>query len=166
MTKEVLISISGLHMEESYEDEAVDRENDLSEEELEQEEIKVLIPGSYYLKNGKHYLIFEERVEGFQQVTKSQIKWQDNLYLEVTKKGLTNMNMIYERNKKTQCFYNTPFGRLELGIFTNEIMIEETEENIDISVEYTMEANHQILTESKICINVKPRESETFSILD
>lgn len=155
MTKEVLINISGLHMGATQED------------DIEQESpIEVLVPGNYYFKDGKHYLFFEERIEGFQEVTKSQIKWQGNDYLEVTKKGLTNMNMVYEKNKKTQCFYNTPYGQLNLGIFTSDIVVNETEEDIDIRVEYAMDANHQLLAECTICINVKPRESKKFSIFN
>ncbi len=166
MTKEVLIKISGLHME-SVSEEELSARNDSSEDSYEEEEdvIEILVPGNYYFKNGKHYLFFEERIEGVQDVIKSQIKWKDNLCLEVSKKGLANMNMIYEKNKKTQCFYNTPYGGLNLGIFTSDIIVEETEENIDICVKYSMEANHQFVAESKICIRVQPRDAKTFTIL-
>ena len=43
MTKDVLISISGLQM-------------DVLEEEKEYEPIEVVAPANYFLKNGKHYI--------------------------------------------------------------------------------------------------------------
>ncbi len=162
MTKEVLIKISGLHME-SVPEEADIEENtvgDTFSEDSDFEEegaIEVLVPGNYYFKNGKHYLLFEEIIEGISDVIKSQIKWKDDLCLEVCKKGVASMNMVYEKNKKTQCFYSTPYGRLELGIFTSDIIVKETEEEIDICVEYSMEVNHQFMAESKICIHVQPQ---------
>lgn len=153
MTKEVLISISGLHM----------GVNEMESEESEP--IEVLSPGNYYCKNGKHYLFFEEAVEGFREVIKSQIRWQGSEILEVSKKGLTNMNMIFEKNKKNHCFYQTPYGQLNLGIYTTDIMVDETEDNIDICAEYAMDVNHEPIAECTIRINVKPRESKAFTIL-
>ena len=62
MTKDVLVSISGMQM-------AI---ND--GESNDDEPIEVLSPGTYYYKNGKHYVFFEEVAEGLQGVTKTQIK--------------------------------------------------------------------------------------------
>lgn len=42
MTKDVLVSISGMHM------------NILTEQKDEDEEIEVVTPASYYCRNGKH----------------------------------------------------------------------------------------------------------------
>lgn len=153
MTKEVLISISGLHM-------------GVNEAESEENEpVEVLSAGNYYFKNGKHYLFFEEMVEGFREVTKTQIKWQGNEILEVRKSGLSNMNMILEKNKKNHCFYNTPYGQLNLGIYTTDIVVAETEDNIDICAEYAMDVNYEPFAECTIKINVKPRDSKQFKIL-
>ena len=77
MTKEVLVSISGLQM-------AV---NDM--ESNDDEPIEVFSAGTYYFKNGKHYVFFEEVAEGVQGVTRTQIKWKDTEILEVSKKGLS-----------------------------------------------------------------------------
>ena len=157
MTKEVLISISGLHMGMDDVENKVESEDD--------EAIEVLSAGNYYFKNGKHYLFFEEVIEGFREVTKTQIKWQEDQILEVRKTGLSNMNMIFEKNKKHHCFYQTPFGQLNLGICTTDIRVEETEENIDICAEYVMDVNYEPFAECAIKINVKPRESKAFKII-
>ena len=53
MTKEVLLTISGLHMD-TVSDE-LDAEN---------EPIEVITPATYYLKNGKHYVLYDELIEG------------------------------------------------------------------------------------------------------
>ena len=83
MTKDVLVSISGLHMAAE------------TMESNEDEPIEVLSAGTYYFKNWKHYVFFEEVAEGIQGVIKTQIKWKDTESLEVTKKGLANVHMIF-----------------------------------------------------------------------
>lgn len=151
MTKEVLVSISGLQM-------AVD------DMESNDEPIEVLSAGNYFLKDGKHYVFFEEVAEGLQGITKTQIRINGKESIEVIKKGLSNMHMIFEKNKKNHCRYNTPFGQLNLGIFTTDIMIDETEENINIKAEYALDVNCEPLADCTIRINIKPRQAKDFSI--
>ena len=124
MTKEVLVSISGLQM----------AANDM--ESNEDEPIEILSAGTYYFKNGKHYVFFEEVAEGIPGVTKTQIRLIGKETLEVMKKGISNMHMVFEKNKNSRCFYKTPFGELNLGICTSQIWVDETEDNINIRAEY------------------------------
>ena len=52
MEKDVLISIRGLQYL-------------MDEESGEQEPVEVMTTGSYYKKNGHHFLIYDEATEGF-----------------------------------------------------------------------------------------------------
>lgn len=152
MTKDILVSISGLQM-------AVG-----NVEGNDDEPIEVLSAGSYYFKNGKNYVLFEEAVEGMQGVIKTQIKWKGTEVLEVTKKGLSNVNMIFERNKNNRCYYNTPFGQLNMGIYTTDIYVDESEDNINIRAEYALDVDYEPIAECVIRINICPRESKNFSM--
>ena len=71
MTKDVLVSISGLQM-------AV---NEM--ESNDDEPIEVVSAGTYYFKDGKHYIFFEEVAEGLPGVTKTQIRLTGKETLEV-----------------------------------------------------------------------------------
>ena len=154
MTKEVLVKISGLQM-------AVDQTDNQGDEPIE-----IISAGTYFFKNGTHYLFFEEVAEGMPGVTKTQIRLKGTETLEVIKKGISNMNMVFEKNKNHRCFYRTPFGELNLGICTNQIVAEETEHNINIRADYALDVNYEPLAECTIRINIKPRESKEFSIRD
>lgn len=154
MTKDVLITISGMQA-------------DLKEMEASNEEpIEVVSPGNYFFKNGKHYLLFEEVAEGFQGVTKTQIKLQGEECMEVMRRGISNTHMIFDVKRKNQSYYETPYGQLNLGLFTRNIMLDETEDNINIKVEYLLDVNYEALAECTIRINVKPRNSKKFSLND
>ena len=88
MTKDVLVKISGLQFAE-------DQDNG---------PVEIITTGNYYKKNGKHYILYDEAQEGFDGVTKSVIKVNDD-FLDVTKKGVTNVHMMFEKNRKNVTYY-------------------------------------------------------------
>ena len=79
MTKDVLLSISGLHQDVT----GIEAQGD----EPGNEPIEVIAPANYYEKNGKHYVLYEEVNEGFEGSTKNIIKMQENC-IDITKKGV------------------------------------------------------------------------------
>ena len=99
MTKDVLISISGLQFAEG--------ENS--------EPVEVITSGSYYKKNGKHYILYDEVAEDTAGTTKNIIKLGDEV-LDITKRGETNVHMMFEKDKKNVTYYYTPYGNLLIGI--------------------------------------------------
>ena len=141
MTKEVLLSLKGLQMEHS--DDA--------------QGLETITPADYYQKNGSHYVIYEEMMEGFTDVTKNRIKFNDSC-LEVFKKGLINVHMVFEENKKNMTSYMTPYGNVLIGIDTGSVLVEEKDKQIKVEVEYTLEANYQYLADCKIEMELRPRE--------
>ena len=110
MTKDVLVTISGLQIMSMAED---------------SEPVEVITAGDYYKKNNKHYVIYDEVTEGFDGTTKNIIKLQEDC-VDITKRGITNVHMVFEKNKKNITCYQTPFGNLMLGIDAKNISIKRT----------------------------------------
>ena len=100
MNKEVLIHVRGLQMMEMA---------------GEEEPIEIVVPGDYYFRNGSHYLRYEERFEEFSEPTINYIKISEK-GMEVRKKGLINVHMVFEQGKKNTSYYSTPFGTIQMGI--------------------------------------------------
>ena len=148
MTKDVFVRIVGLQT-------AVD-----DTEESGNEPIEVVHTGTYYFKNGKHYIFFEEATEGIKGVTKTQIRWQSEGVLEVIKKGISNSHMTFEKNERHVCDYQTPFGSLELGILTKRMSWKEEEELLEIGAEYDMDVNWEVAAECMIKITIQPRNAK------
>ena len=148
MTKEVFIRIVGF-------------QTPIGDMEVgDNEPIEALHTGTYYYKNGKHYLFYEEVAEGFPGVTKAQIRWQKDGTLEVIKKGISNSHMIFEKNQRHACDYQTPLGNLDLGILTKRMSYKEAENKIEIAAEYNMDVEWEAIAECMIRIGVSPRNSE------
>ena len=142
MTKEVLVSLCGLQL-------APDEQSDT---------VDVIAPGEYYFRNGKHYVLYEEVVEGETEVSKNTIKFNDKC-LEFTRKGPMSVHMIFEKGKKNLTYYYTPFGSLQIGINASAIDISETEEEIIADVKYALDVNFEFVADCHITIKVKQQGS-------
>ena len=146
MTKEILLSISGLHF--------VDGEDG---------SVEVVTAGDYYTRGGKHYILYDEVVEGMSGHTSNVIKIGENS-LEITKKGLMNTRMVLEKGKRHRTVYQTPFGNIVIGLIGQELQVTETEEKIDVRAEYVLEINEENLSECTIEMNIKPREAGSLNL--
>ena len=149
MTKDVLLSISGLQF-------AAKDEEDI-------EPVEMITAGDYYKKNGKHYILYDEVMEGFDGNTKNIIKLTEDS-LDITKKGISNVHMVFEKNKKNVSYYNTPFGSLVIGIDAKSVDIAETESHIDVKIKYNLEVNYEHLADCSITMSIQSKESGDFTL--
>lgn len=150
MTKDVLLKISGLQF-------CADNDN-----MSEPEPVEIIAPGEYYYKNGKHYILYDEFMEGFDSATKNVLKLQDDS-LEITRRGGANVHMVFEKDKKNMTCYTTPFGSMLMGIDAYSISIEESEAEIHAQIEYTLDVNYEHLADCMIDLFVQSRQ-QNFSI--
>ncbi len=147
MTKDILVKISGMQFTADNDD------------PNEPEPVEIIAPGEYYFKNGKHYIIYDEFMEGFDSVTKNVLKLKNDS-LEITKRGSSNVHMIFEKDKKNLTCYTTPFGNLMMGIDARRILIEESEEEIYAQVEYALDINYEHLADCTIQLRVQPKRQQ------
>lgn len=149
MDKNVLIHIRGLQMMEPTD---------------EQEPIELVVPGQYYFKNGSHYLRYEELMdETSAEPTVNYIKISSKA-VEVRKKGLVNVHMVFERGKKNMTYYSTPYGTVEMGIAATGVMIEESENGIDMKVDYALEMNEEYVADCYLTVSAQSKVSGEFRI--
>lgn len=147
MTKQVLLTIAGLqYMDEEF-----------------QEPVEIVTAGDYYSRNGKHYVLYEEAVEGTRESIRNVIKIGEES-LEVTKKGLLNVNMLFEKDRKNVTCYTTPFGSMTIGILAQQIDVKESEENIDVQVKYSLEVNSEHFADCSIQMNIKSKNAGDFTL--
>lgn len=147
MTKDVLVKVSGLQF-------AGEEDGD---------SVEVITSGTYYKKNGKHYVLYDEVMEGTTDITKNVIKIGTDS-MEVTRKGPATVHMMFERDKKTVSYYYTPFGNLLIGIDAKDIQITESELDINVKVQYGLEINYEHVAECHITVDVKSKEAKDFKL--
>lgn len=137
MTKDVLITIHGVH--------TLDHEDN---------DVEMIVRGDYYQKNGKHYILYEEILEGAEERVKNVIKISPSS-MDIIKKGVTNSRMLFEKNKKNLSCYSTPVGNLVIGIQANHFYVEEQENSIKVNVDYSLDINYEHMSDCRICVDVQ-----------
>lgn len=142
MTKEVIVTICGLQ----------------SGPDTDGEPIEMITTGEYFYKNNKHYILYEEVMEGETAPTKNRIKIAPG-YMELTKRGLVSVDMLFEENKKNITHYNTPYGSLLMGIEAKKVEIAEAEDEIKVSVDYALELNEEHAADCDIKITVRSKSA-------
>lgn len=148
MTEEVLISVKGLHTVDS----------------AQEEEIEVTSAGKYYLKNGKHYILYDEILEGTGDIVKNRIKLFDN-GMEIQKNGSVNAKMIFQQGKKNTSWYGTPMGNMLAGIQVTDMDVREQENLIEVDVGYELEMNYEKVADSRIHIRIMAKDSGLFRLM-
>lgn len=149
MTRDVILSITGLQFDSLEPDNT--------------EPVEVITVGEYYKRNDKHYVIFNEVMEGFEGNTKNTLKISNDT-LDIIKKGITNVHMVFQKDRKNITCYNTPYGNLMVGIMAKNVDIVEKDENIDINVDYSLDINYEHLADCNITIHIKVKDAKNFSL--
>ena len=142
MKKEVLISIAGLHY-------------GLPGNDGEEEPIEIITPASYYQKNGKHYIIYDEVTEGVPGSIKNTVKITGDTLFEISKSGAASTRMVFEKDKIHMTSYQTPFGELLVGLHTKAMRMDIREDRIDVDIFYALDINNEPLSECQIKVNVR-----------
>lgn len=148
MDKEVLIHVSGLQ--------TMDAEGD-------QEPIEIVVPGEYYFRNGSHYLRYEEILEDFAEPTINYIKISPK-GMEVRKKGVVNVHMVFEQGKKNMTYYTTPYGTIEMGIAATNLNLEENDSGLNMKVDYALDMNQDHVADCYLAIKAQPKNCKDFTI--
>lgn len=153
MTKDVIIEISGLQ-ESKMEGEVGEKGEDLV----------VVMPASYYYKNGKHYILYDEVVEGSPIGIKNKLKITGTEQVDMMKSGATNTHMVFEHYKKTQTYYQTPFGQMLVTFYTTDMDIKVSEDEINVKLLYELEVDHQPFADCVLRIRVHSKESANLAL--
>ncbi len=146
MTKDVLLSIRGLQFNAA----------------AEETNVETVTPAEYYKRNNKHFVVFEESSEGFEETTRNIIKFQEHS-LDLTKRGLVNVHMIFDENKKNMANYVTPFGNILVGIDARRVRMKEEDQRISVDVDYALEINYEYMADCKLTVNIMSK-GEEFSL--
>lgn len=148
MTKEVFVRLNGMQF---------------SSDADRPEPVEVISRGTYAKKNGKHYIVYEEAVDESNQMVKNTVKIYDNCY-EVTKGGLIRTHLRFEKGKPHTSFYETPYGSLVVRVSTQEVSIEEKEEEINVRVSYELEVNYEKLANCCIDMSIQSKNDNSFTL--
>lgn len=141
MTKDVMVTISGFHMAEDDED-----------------TIEMVHVGQYYERNGTHYILYEERMEGIAEPIKNRIKVRERR-MELQKRGPVTANMVFEEQKSQSSTYAIPYGSFLMETYTTKVEIQKEEESFLAKASYELNVNGVRCASCDIRLLVQPRKT-------
>ncbi len=140
MKEKVLVTITGSH-----------------ETDGETESIETLQPGNYKFLHGKHFIQYEEVLEeslsGKPVSAKCLLKVSEN-NVTLSKKGPTQTEMYFKTGESYTTIYETPFGSLQMKLYTTALKIQETEDSLTIQIDYSMDMNYSHVSDCNIKIHI------------
>ena len=141
MTKDVLVTVRGLQMTPDGDD-----------------TIEVTTTGKYYEKDGKRYLFYDEIGDDTNLIVKNSIQITEE-HVSVSKKGLINAQMNFEKENKLVSVYETPYGQMEMGVYMTGFCLEERDDFLELKLEYLLEINNQHVSDSEILLQIRPQQN-------
>ncbi len=141
MEKDVLLTISGLQ--------------ELGGDS-EDEPIEVVTSASYFYKNGKHYVLYDEVQEGESSVSRNTIQFTDR-YISVTKHGAENVHMVIESEKQNVTYYHTPVGMMHISLDGKNVTVSEKKDSIKVEARYGLDINYEHIANCTLQIGISPR---------
>ena len=141
MTKDVLVTVRGLQMTPDGDD-----------------TIEVTTTGKYYEKDGKRYLFYDEIGDDTNLIVKNSIQITEE-HVSVSKKGVINAQMNFEKENKLVSVYETPYGQMVMGIYTTGICLDEQDDFLELKLEYLLEINNQHVSDSEILLQIRPQQN-------
>lgn len=142
MTKDVLVKIKGMQFL-GYEDEP-------------EEPIEMMTGGEYYFRNNAHYVKYEEVFEEMEGSSSNLIKIKPDV-IEVRKRGIANVHMVFEKDKKNITFYDTPFGKMQMGVSTTGISSKVEADKMFVNIEYTLDMNDSFVADCTLELTVQSK---------
>lgn len=140
MTKDVLVTVKGL--ETGYDNE---------------DSMEIVCSGTYYFRNGKHYIKYEEIMEETMSSISNTLKISDvsdKPKVEVKKKGAIETTLIFEEGQSHIACYETEYGSFMLGFHASYILVKYSENEINIHIDYAIEMNYEHLSDNQIDISI------------
>lgn len=139
MTQEYIISIVGYQQVDG-----------------EENEIQLTTVGSYVNKDGNRYIIYSEYEEDnpSNRLT-SVIKVEGDKKVTLIRNGEDRTRLVLEKGKRHQCFYNTGFGNMMVGVFTQRIDADLSDDGGQLEVSYSLDINSGLTSINQIFIDIK-----------
>ena len=152
MDERVFVSIKGLHFASGVQD----SDSDGSEDE---EVIETVHTGRYKRSGENEYIKYSDMIDGEDKPCSNLIKITPDGTVEITKKGYVTTHFSFVPGERTTTYYETPYGGIYLGINSKNIVIERSDERIYAGIEYTLELNHEIISESSVEIEISSKKN-------
>lgn len=114
-----------------------------------EDSIQVNTEGTYYYKNGKHYICYKETDRESGEVSNSLLKIWGNI-VEMVKRGTGATRLYFEAGRLNNTCINTIMGNISVSIDTKNLKITEETEKLKVIIEYCLIMGGEKISECRV----------------
>ncbi|MGN0612542.1 MAG: DUF1934 domain-containing protein [Porcipelethomonas sp.] len=121
----------------------------------EKTETELVTKGNFRIENDTFYISYEDsEATGFEGSV-TEIAVTGSRFASVIRKGSSSSDLIVEVNKKHHCHYETPYGGMDIGVYTHSIGNRLDKNGGELYLKYTLDINAGYMSDNEILINVR-----------
>jgi len=140
--KDIKLKITGKHI---YED-------------VEEDQLELVTEGKLYQRAGKIYLTYDESEFSGMQGCKTRLTLYDNVVCMARHGSAVGIDteIHFEKGKRYNGFYDTPFGTVEMEVLTNELVntVDPAKGGV-VDIDYNISLKGLAEGRSRLKINVR-----------
>jgi uncharacterized beta-barrel protein YwiB (DUF1934 family) len=146
MTKDILLTVSGLH-------------RDLKQGEAENADpVTLKTDAKYYYKNNRHYVLYDELQED-NSISHNTLVFKED-YMSLVKRGDIDARILIETGKHHSNAYSTGAGILQISMEGEKVLVKEDENQIRALASYKMRINDEHVADCELSLLLFAKEDE------
>jgi uncharacterized beta-barrel protein YwiB (DUF1934 family) len=119
-------------------------------------EIELTTLGSYVRKGDSQYIVYKEYdTENHNAPQTSVLKVDGSSKVTLMRGGAGSTRLILESGKRHLCQYDTGFGHMMVGVFTNKVKSDLGDLGGKLEIHYTLDINSNLSSLNELFITVK-----------
>ncbi|MGI5979732.1 MAG: DUF1934 domain-containing protein [Oscillospiraceae bacterium] len=115
--------------------------------------IELVTDGQFSFENGEGVLTYMESELTGLEGTKTSFTISP-LGVILSREGSLNSSMIFEKGRKHEFVYETPFGSTTMGVDTKKLNVDFNEHGGNMEIEYVVDFQHAVVGYNLFKINV------------
>lgn len=119
----------------------------------ESDTIELITEGNFYIKGNTFYVVYEEsELSGMDGTTTTLKITEDKVTL--LRFGTNKSKMVFEKNKRYESDYDTPYGKILLGILPTDVKVAMSEAGGEITIKYALDLNNKTVSDNELYLKV------------
>ena len=123
--------------------------------EEDKTELELTTEGNFAVRDGAFLITYEDSMMSDELgVVNTSIKVKGKV-VTISRSGAYRSKFTVEKGKRCNSLYETPFGRMTMGFFGEEVVNNLTEDGGKLSVKYSVDVNNSEINKNEIYVSVR-----------
>ncbi len=129
------------------------------------DKVELETSASYVMREGVRYISYKEyNPDSPLKHYRTTVKVGPHNVVTVIKGGEQNHQLILEKGERHKCEYNTPFGSLTLGVYTEDVDIRLDDSGGELTVRYSIDIESELASLNELTLKIKEAKNNVHGI--